>query len=107
MSTEYQLPQLPHGSPEATLVRWLKRPGDRLALGDPLLVVSNDCVEVAFPTTVEGVIEELLADEGAPVIAGASIARISTAPMILDEGRNTKSEESAIEIPGAIEPAQA
>lgn len=106
MPTEYQLPQLPYGSAEATLVRWLKRPGDRLVLGDPLLVVANDCVEVAFPATVEGVIEELLADEGAPVVAGASIARISTAPTII-ERQNTKSEESPIEIPGAIEQAQA
>src|SRR5262245_6838296 len=106
MPTEYQLPQLPHGSAEATLVRWLKRPGERLILGDPLLVVANDCVEVAFPATVEGVVEELLVDEGAPVIVGATIARISAVPTII-EGQDTKSEASPIEIPGAIEQAQA
>ena len=73
MSIEYQLPQLPLGGPEATLVRWLKQPGDRLAPGDPLLVVANDSVEVVFPISTEGAVEALLVAEGAPVTASASL----------------------------------
>ena len=48
MSIDFQLPLLPLGGAEATLVRWLKQPGDRLAPGDPLLVVANDGVEVSL-----------------------------------------------------------
>jgi 2-oxoglutarate dehydrogenase E2 component (dihydrolipoamide succinyltransferase) len=95
MSIEYQLPQLPLGSPDATLVRWLKQPGDRLAPGDPLLVVTNDCVEIVFPTSAEGTIEALLAAEGAPVTVGASIARIATAPAVVNQESRAEGGEPA------------
>jgi 2-oxoisovalerate dehydrogenase E2 component (dihydrolipoyl transacylase) len=95
MSIEYLLPQLPLGGPDATLVRWLKQPGDRLAPGDPLLVVANDCVEIVFPTSAEGTIEALLATEGAPVTVGASIARIATAPAVVNQESRAEGGEPA------------
>jgi pyruvate/2-oxoglutarate dehydrogenase complex dihydrolipoamide acyltransferase (E2) component len=95
MSIEYQLPQLSLGSSEATLVRWLKQPGERLAPGDPLLIAANDCVEIAFPTLVEGTIEALLAAEGAPVTVGASIARIATAPVDLSDESRAEDRDAA------------
>lgn len=94
MSTDYQLPQLPAGSPEATLVRWLKQPGDRLHLGEPLLVAANDRVEVVFPAPGEGALEALLVAEGEVVAAGAAIARITAA---MDEGETARQQESSTE----------
>jgi 2-oxoisovalerate dehydrogenase E2 component (dihydrolipoyl transacylase) len=102
MPIEYQLPRLPLGSPEATLVRWLKQPGDRLAPGDPLLVVANDYVEVVFPSLVEGAVEALLAAEGAPVKVGASIARIATSPAILSEESTAERGEPAPDEPETV-----
>ncbi|HET9221392.1 MAG TPA: dihydrolipoamide acetyltransferase family protein [Roseiflexaceae bacterium] len=92
MSIEYQLPELPLGSPEATLIRWLKQPGDRLAPGDPLLVVANDSVEVVFPIAFEGTVDALLAVEGAPVTVGASVARIAAALVVVDKEAGVEGE---------------
>jgi 2-oxoglutarate dehydrogenase E2 component (dihydrolipoamide succinyltransferase) len=101
MSTDYQLPQLPLGGRDATLVRWLKQPGDRLAAGDPLLVVANDSVEVVFPAASGGILEALLAAEGAPVTAGATIARVGTAPALMAGESRTGDRESTLDQPEA------
>jgi 2-oxoglutarate dehydrogenase E2 component (dihydrolipoamide succinyltransferase) len=97
MSIEYQLPELLLGSPEATLVRWLKQPGDRLVPGDPLLVVANDYVEVVFPSPIEGIVEALLAVEGAPVRVGASVAHIATVPVLATDESQTGGIASALD----------
>jgi 2-oxoisovalerate dehydrogenase E2 component (dihydrolipoyl transacylase) len=97
MSTNYQLPQLPLGGPEATLIRWLKQPGDRLSPGDPLLIAVNDRVEVVFPASEECVLEALLVAEGAAVTAGAPIARVAAGPATGDEGRGTNDEAQVLD----------
>jgi 2-oxoglutarate dehydrogenase E2 component (dihydrolipoamide succinyltransferase) len=97
MSTDYQLPQLPFGNPEGTILYWLKQPGDRVSSGDPLLVVANDCVEIVFPALHEGVLQAVLAVEGETVAVGAVIARLATERMAMDEGGTGKNRESAIQ----------
>lgn len=79
MSTDYELPALPFGGPETTISRWLKRAGDSLTRGEPLLVAVNDRVEAALPAPSDGVLEDLLVAEGAQTTAGAPIARIAAA----------------------------
>lgn len=78
-STEIRLPDPPHGGPDVTIVRWLKRPGDQVAAGDPLVVVANDRVELALPAGVDGTIEHLLVAEGGAAAAGASLASVTSA----------------------------
>ena len=73
-STDYLLPLLPFGSAAYTIVRWLKRAGDAVSAGEPLLVVVNDRVEVALPATSAGMLDRILADEGAAVAAGTPVA---------------------------------
>jgi 2-oxoglutarate dehydrogenase E2 component (dihydrolipoamide succinyltransferase) len=97
MSSEYQLPQLPSGGPEVTLLRWLKQPGDHVSPSDPLLVAANERVEVAFPSLSEGVLEALLAVEGEAVVVGAVIARFATAPAAITKEKLAKDRASAID----------
>jgi len=88
MSVEYRIPQLPLGGEGATIVRWLKRPGDTLSPGDPLLIVANDRVEVALPAAETGILETTLVAEGATALAGVPVARIARGPAAAaDEGR--------------------
>ncbi|HJZ46163.1 MAG TPA: 2-oxo acid dehydrogenase subunit E2 [Roseiflexaceae bacterium] len=76
-STAYLLPGLPFGGSEITIVRWLKRPGERVAVGEPLLVVVNDRLEAALPATRNGILERLLVAEGAPLAADTPVATIA------------------------------
>jgi len=75
-STDYLLPQLPFGSAEYTIIRWLKRAGAAVAAGEPLLVIVNDRVEAALPATCAGTLERVWSVEGAAVAAGARVATI-------------------------------
>jgi pyruvate dehydrogenase E2 component (dihydrolipoamide acetyltransferase) len=75
-STDYRLPGLPFGSAEYTIVRWLKRTGDSVSVGEPLLVVVNDRLEAALPATSAGVLDRVWFAEGAAVAAGALVATI-------------------------------
>jgi pyruvate dehydrogenase E2 component (dihydrolipoamide acetyltransferase) len=82
-STDFLLPQLPFGNAEVSIVCWLKRCGDTVAVGEPLVVVVNDRVEAALPATNSGKLERILAAEGAAVVAGAPLATI-VADMLAD-----------------------
>ena len=77
-STDYLLPVMPFGSPEYTIVCWLKRPGDSVEAGEPLLVILNGQVEVALPATYAGIFEQELSGQGATVAAEARVATIAT-----------------------------
>jgi pyruvate/2-oxoglutarate dehydrogenase complex dihydrolipoamide acyltransferase (E2) component len=77
MTVEYSLPPLPLGGSAATIVRWLKQPGQPIAAGDPLVIVANDRVEAALPAPADGALDELLVREGTTVPAGAPLIRYS------------------------------
>src|SRR5215213_1831032 len=96
-STDYLLPQLSFGSAEYTIVRWLKRAGDTVAAGEPLLVVVNDRVEVALSAACAGTLERILAAEGAAVAAGARVATI-IASTLANSGDLPDSAQSAVRI---------
>lgn len=76
-STEYHLPALPLGQPAAEIVRWLKRPGDQLVQGEPLLLVLGERAEVLLPAPATGVLSHLLAAAGATVRPGDALASIT------------------------------
>jgi len=73
-SSEYRLPALPFGGSETTILRWLKQPGDQVAVGDPLVIVVNDRAEVALPATLAGVLSQHLLAEGATAAVGVPVA---------------------------------
>ena len=105
-STEYLLPQLPFGGSEITIVRWLKRAGDSVSAGEPLLVVVNDRVEAALPAICAGILDRLWSAEGAAVAAGARVATIvansaATVSNVLDAAQSTviEIEQAADAVP--------
>jgi 2-oxoglutarate dehydrogenase E2 component (dihydrolipoamide succinyltransferase) len=75
-SSEYRLPALPLGSAAATLLRWLKRPGDPLAAGEPLLIVVSGRAEVALPAASSGTLGTQLCAEGDTVAVGTALATL-------------------------------
>jgi pyruvate/2-oxoglutarate dehydrogenase complex dihydrolipoamide acyltransferase (E2) component len=76
MSTDLVLPALPFGGGEATVLRWLRRPGEPLAAGEPLLIAANGRVEVVLPAPAAGTLAEVLLPEGASAPPGATLARL-------------------------------
>jgi pyruvate/2-oxoglutarate dehydrogenase complex dihydrolipoamide acyltransferase (E2) component len=70
------LPRLAESLAEGVVWRWLKRPGERVARGEPLVEIETDKVNAEVEAPCEGVLTEVLAEEGATVPVGAVIARI-------------------------------
>ena len=85
------MPQLGESVAEGTIGKWLKQPGDHVAKYEPLLEVITDKVNAEVPSPFEGVLKEILAEEGATVPNNAEIAIIETA----DDGTGNGSGPAA------------
>src|SRR6187397_29554 len=72
------MPQLGESVAEGTIGKWLKQPGDHVAKYEPLIEVITDKVNAEVPSPFEGVLKEILAEEGATVPNNAEIAVIET-----------------------------
>ena len=73
------MPQLGESVAEGTIGKWLKQPGDHVAKYEPLVEVITDKVNAEVPSPFEGILREILAEEGATVPNNADIAIIETA----------------------------
>ena len=76
MATEVKVPTLGESVTEATVGAWLKRPGDTVALDEPIASLETDKVAVDVPSPVAGVLGQQLVKEGDTVGVGAVIAII-------------------------------
>ncbi|MBO0683125.1 MAG: hypothetical protein J2P45_08225 [Candidatus Dormibacteraeota bacterium] len=74
---EFRFPDLADDLVEGTVSRWLKRPGETVRRGEPLVEVETDKVNSELESPADGVLEEVLAVEGSTVSVGALLARIS------------------------------
>lgn len=74
--TEVLMPLMGEGVNEATLVRWLKKPGDSVNANEPLLEVSTDKVDTEIPAPSAGVVIDQLFKEGDVLTVNHVIAHI-------------------------------
>jgi len=74
MATEVKVPTLGESVTEATVGQWLKKPGDAVALDEPIASLETDKVAVDVPSPVAGVLGQQLVKEGDTVNVGAVIA---------------------------------
>jgi 2-oxoglutarate dehydrogenase E2 component (dihydrolipoamide succinyltransferase) len=76
MATEITVPRLGESVAEATVAKWLKRPGDRVAVDEPLVELETDKATLEVPAPLAGTLTEILADEGDTLAVGAVLCRI-------------------------------
>ncbi len=73
------MPQLGESVTEGTIEKWLVKPGDPVKKYDPLAEVVTDKVNAEIPSSFEGVITELLAEEGQTLPVGAVVCSVEIA----------------------------
>jgi len=78
MIIDVKVPQLSESVAEATLVAWHKKPGEAVSRDENLIDIETDKVILELPAPGDGVIVEILKNDGATVGAGELIARIDT-----------------------------
>src|SRR3982074_2001515 len=75
--TEIRVPTLGESVSEATIGRWFKKPGDAVAVDEPLVELETDKVTVEVPAPAAGVLSEIAAKDGDTVAVGALLGQIN------------------------------
>ncbi len=78
MRIEVRVPQLPESVTEATLVSWHKKAGDPVRRDENLIDLETDKVVLELPAPADGVIVELVQQNGATVVSNDVIAIIDS-----------------------------
>ena len=71
MAVEVTIPKLGLTMQEATVVRWLKKPGDTVKSGEPLLEIETEKITCEVESPADGTLSEIVVGDGtvAPVAA--------------------------------------
>src|SRR5580704_3373533 len=77
MATEIKVPSLGESITEATVAKWLKRPGEAVAADEPVAELETDKVTLEVPAPASGTLSQILAEEGANVPVGAVLGTIA------------------------------
>jgi 2-oxoglutarate dehydrogenase E2 component (dihydrolipoamide succinyltransferase) len=75
------MPKLGESIMEATILKWHKNVGDKVAQDETILDIATDKVDSEVPSTAEGIIEEILFKENDVVPIGTVIVKIRTGAM--------------------------
>jgi pyruvate dehydrogenase E2 component (dihydrolipoamide acetyltransferase) len=76
MAVDVTMPRLSDSMEEGTVLRWMKSVGDEVKRGDELVEIETDKANMTYEATDEGVLLEILAEEGSTLAIGEPIARI-------------------------------
>lgn len=71
---ELIMPKMGESITEATVLSWLKKPGDKIELEESVLEVATDKVDTEIPSTHAGILKEILVPQGQLVQVGSPIA---------------------------------
>jgi pyruvate dehydrogenase E2 component (dihydrolipoyllysine-residue acetyltransferase) len=93
------MPRLSDSMEEGTVLRWLKSVGDEVKRGDDLVEIETDKANMTYEATDEGVLIEIVAEEGDTLPIGETIARIGEA------GEKPASRDGAAKQPAKRETA--
>ncbi|MCL1824983.1 MAG: 2-oxoglutarate dehydrogenase complex dihydrolipoyllysine-residue succinyltransferase [Betaproteobacteria bacterium] len=101
MLIEVKVPQLSESVSEASLVTWHKRAGEAVARDENMVDIETDKVVLETPAPADGVLIEIVKNDGETVTSGDLIARIDT------EAKATATATPSSEPAAATAPASA
>ena len=78
MLVDVKVPVLAESISEATLLNWHKKPGDAVSRGDSLIDIETDKVTLEVSALNDGVLAEIIKQDGEMVNSNEVIARIET-----------------------------
>src|SRR5947209_3317268 len=76
MSTDVVMPQMGESIAEGTVVRWIKKVGEKVDRDEPLFEISTDKVDAEIPSPAAGVVSEIRVKEGETVPVNTVVALI-------------------------------
>jgi len=79
MAVAVIMPELGESIVEGTIVRWLKQQGESVQEDEPIVEIMTDKVNTELPAPASGILQQILAAEGATVTVGQELALIASA----------------------------
>jgi len=73
---EIVMPRLSDSMEEGTILSWLKKVGDEIAVGDEIVEIETDKANMAYESDLAGTLTEIVAEEGATLPIGTVIAKV-------------------------------
>ena len=98
MIIDVKVPQLSESVAEATLVTWHKKVGEAVTKDENLIDIETDKVVLERPSPADGVLVEIVRNNGDTVVAGELIARIDTEAQASVSSAPKKEAEAAAPI---------
>ncbi|MGA8758043.1 MAG: 2-oxoglutarate dehydrogenase complex dihydrolipoyllysine-residue succinyltransferase [Stellaceae bacterium] len=99
MAIEIKVPSLGESVTDATVAKWLKQPGERVAVDEPIVELETDKVNVEVPAPVAGTLAEIVAAEGITLPVGAVLGIIGDGAVSVPAAHPTPLEAS-LPLPG-------
>ena len=106
------MPSLGADMESGVLVEWLKKPGDEVHRGDVIAEVETEKGVIEVEVFEDGIVDELIAEEGERAAVGAPLAKIrapgeeAAEPEKEEEKKKAREEKPAKARPGAREPTR-
>src|SRR5216110_1128193 len=72
------MPKMGESVAEATILKWLKKEGDKIEADEPVLEIATDKVDSEVPSPAAGVLSKRMFEEGQVVKVGQVIAMIAS-----------------------------
>lgn len=88
------MPKMGESITEATVLSWLKQPGDEVEMDEPILEIATDKVDSEVPSPVDGVIVETFFEKDDVVEVGKVVAIIEAESE--DGGTETNTPETSV-----------
>jgi len=99
MLVDVIMPKMGESIQEGKILRWMKKPGDKIELDESILEISTDKVDSEIPSPAAGFLSRIVVPEGETVEVGTIIAVVET------DKASLKVDESSIKMASASEPA--
>src|SRR5215211_4412791 len=87
MSTDVTMPRLSDSMEEGTVLKWLVEDGGEVKRGEPLVEIETDKANMTYDADTEGVLVEVVAQEGDTLAIGEVIARIGEPGEVRGDGK--------------------
>jgi pyruvate dehydrogenase E2 component (dihydrolipoamide acetyltransferase) len=103
MASDVTMPRLSDSMEEGTVLKWLVEEGGEVTRGEPLVEIETDKANMTYDADTDGVLIEIVAQEGDTLEIGEVIARIGDAGEAKSEGGGKAEEGGEEEAEGGAE----
>ena len=83
MLVDVVMPKMGESIQEGKILRWMKKPGDKIELDESILEISTDKVDSEIPSPAAGFLSKIVVPEGETVEVGTIIAIVETDKVLL------------------------